>query len=92
MQSPLVEDVSSITTKGKQTLVLDGPDCATLAGKRVCVIDDVVSTGGSLRSLEKLLAKTGCTIVAKAAALLEEGGYDGNDLVYLQRLPVFPGK
>lgn len=90
MQSPLVEEVSSITTAGKQTLVLDGPDRAALAGKRVCVIDDVVSTGGSLRSIERLLAKTGCTIVAKAAALLEEGGYEGNDVIYLQRLPVFP--
>jgi adenine phosphoribosyltransferase len=90
MQEPLVESVSSITTAGKQTLVLDGPDCAALSGKKVCIIDDVVSTGGSLRSLENLLAKTGCKVVGKAAVLLEEGGYAGTDLVYLARLPVFP--
>jgi adenine phosphoribosyltransferase len=89
MQNPLVEEVSSITTKGKQTLVLDGPDRAVLAGKKVCVIDDVVSTGGSLRSIEQLLEQTGCSVVCKAAALLEEGGYSGEDLVFLARLPVF---
>lgn len=89
MQDPLVEIVSSITTAGKQTLVLDGPDRKALAGKRVCIVDDVVSTGGSLLSLEKLLAKTGSTVVAKAAVLLEAGGYAGEDLIYLDRLPVF---
>jgi len=91
MQEPLVESVTSITTAGMQTLVLDGPDCAALSGKNVCIIDDVVSTGGSLRSIERLLAKTGCTVVGKAAILLEEGGYAGTDLVYLARLPIFSG-
>ena len=91
MQEPIVESVSSITTAGTQTLVLDGPDCRAIAGKKVCIVDDVVSTGGSLSSIEKLLAKTGCTVVGKAAVLLEEGGYAGNDLVYLARLPIFPG-
>jgi adenine phosphoribosyltransferase len=89
MQDPLVESVSSITTAGTQSLVLDGPERSALAGKRVCIVDDVVSTGGSLRSLERLLAKTGCTIVAKAAVLLESGGYSDDSLVYLQILPVF---
>ena len=91
MQEPLIESVSSITTAGKQTLVLDGPDCAALSGKKVCIVDDVVSTGGSLLSLEKILARTGCTVVGKAAVLLEEGGHPGTDLVYLARLPIFPG-
>ncbi len=89
MQDPLVESVTSITTKGVQTLVLDGPDRHALSGKKVCIIDDVVSTGGSLESLCRLLARTGCTVVAKAAALLEEGGYAGDDLIYLSKLPVF---
>ena len=52
-------------------------DAAKLDGKRVCVVDDVVSTGGSLHSLEAVLAKTGCTVASKVAVLLEEGGYDG---------------
>jgi len=89
MQKPLVESLSSITTAGTQMLVLDGPDCKALSGKRVCIVDDVVSTGGSLHSLEKILAKTGCSVVGKAAVLLEDGGYAGNDLVYLARLPIF---
>ena len=64
-------------------------DAAKLDGKRVCVVDDVVSTGGSLHSLEAVLAKTGCTVASKVAVLLEEGGYDGKDLIYLEKLPVF---
>jgi len=92
MQDPLVEEVSSITTAGKQTLVLDGPDRKLLAGKRIGIIDDVVSTGGSLLSLEKILERTGCRVITRAAVLLEEGGYDGRDLVYLDRLPVFRRK
>lgn len=89
MVEPIVESVTSITTAGTQTLVLDGPDRDRLAGARACVIDDVVSTGGSLAALEKILTRAGCRVTGKAAALLEEGGYDGVDLVYLARLPVF---
>ncbi len=89
MQDPLVETVVSITTKGTQTLVLDGPDRKALSGKKVCIVDDVVSTGGSLDSLGRLLARTGCTVTARAAVLLEEGGHTGEDLVFLARLPVF---
>ena len=58
---------------------------ATAADSR----NDVVSTGGSLHSLEAVLAKTGCTVASKVAVLLEEGGYDGKDLIYLEKLPVF---
>ena len=90
MEDPLVEEVSSITTQGKQILVLDGVDRKKIEGKRVCVVDDVVSTGGSLRAVQSLLEKAGADVVCKAAVLLEEGGYDGSDLVYLERLPVFP--
>ncbi len=90
MEDPLVVEVQSITTAGKQLLVMDGVDRAKVEGRRVCVVDDVVSTGGSLRSVEKLLSAAGARVVAKTAVLLEEGGYDGADLVYLERLPVFP--
>ena len=85
-----MEEVQSITTQGKQMLVLDRVDCEKVAGKRVCVIDDVVSTGGSLRAVQRLLEKAGAIVVCKAAVLLEEGGYDGEDLIYLEKLPVFP--
>ncbi len=89
MEDPLIEEVSSITTQGKQILVLDGVDRDKITGRSVCVVDDVVSTGGSLRSVQRLLEKAGAKVVCKAAVLLEEGGYDGRDLVYLERLPVF---
>jgi adenine phosphoribosyltransferase len=69
---------------------MDGVDRAKVEGRRICVVDDVVSTGGSLRSVERLLAEAGAKVVAKTAVLLEEGGYDGSDLVFLERLPVFP--
>lgn len=91
MQDPLVEQVRSITTKGTQDLVLNGPDVERIRGRQVCVVDDVVSTGGSIVGLERLLQKAGCRVITKVAVLLEEGGYTGEDLIYLERLPVFPG-
>jgi adenine phosphoribosyltransferase len=62
-----------------------------ITGKKVCVVDDVVSTGGSMKAVERLLERAGAKVICKAAVLLEEGGYDGTDLIYLQKLPVFPG-
>lgn len=88
MQSPLVVEVQSITTKGVQTLVLDGPDVARVKGKRVAIVDDVVSTGGSIEAVETLLKKAGAEIVCKAAVLKEGEQYTG-DLIYLGTLPVF---
>ena len=89
MEHPIIEETKSITTSEKQIIVIDEMDAAKLDGKRVWVVDDVVSTGGSLHSLEAVLAKTGCTVASKVAVLLEEGGYDGKDLIYLEKLPVF---
>ena len=89
MQHPIVSEVKSITTSGKQIIVIDELDAARLDGQNVAVVDDVVSTGGSLHSLEQVLSKTNCRIACKVAALLEEGGYKGDDLIYIQKLPVF---
>lgn len=89
MRNPIVEKVSSITTAGDQVLVLDGPDVERIAGRNVCIVDDVVSTGGSIKSLENLLSRVGCKVICKTAVLLEEAGYDRDDLVYLAKLPVF---
>ncbi|MEG1641919.1 MAG: phosphoribosyltransferase family protein [Synergistaceae bacterium] len=89
MTNPLITDVQSITTAKKQQLVMDEPDVRKLDGKRVCIVDDVVSTGGSLKSVETLLSQINCTVAAKVAVLLEEAGYDGKDLIYLERLPIF---
>ena len=73
-----------------QTLVLDGVDRRRLRGRRVGVVDDVVSTGGSLKAVEALLSQAEASVVCRVAVLLEEGGYHGEDLLYLEKLPVFP--
>lgn len=89
MSGALSERTKSITTDAEQELVLDGPDAEKLRGKRACLLDDVVSTGGSLDSMERLVARAGCSAAARAAVLLEEGGHDGAGLAYLAKLPVF---
>jgi adenine phosphoribosyltransferase len=89
MQNPLLENTRSITTDRDQTLVLDGRDSEKLRGKRVCLVDDVVSTGGSLASAERLLARVPCKVSARAAILLE-GPHPRPDLIYLETLPLFP--
>jgi len=89
MTDPMIEKVQSITTIGAQTLVLDKCDVEKLEGKKVCIVDDVVSTGGSIIGLQKMLEKINCEIVCKIAVLLEEAGYDKDDLVYLEKLPIF---
>ena len=89
MSDPLIEKVQSITTIGAQTLVLDRCDVEKLEGKKVCIIDDVVSTGGSIIGLQNMLETIDCNVVCKMAVLLEEAGYDKDDLMYLEKLPIF---
>lgn len=88
MRDPIKVEVQSITTRGTQTLVLDGPDAAKIKGKRVVIVDDVVSTGGSIQAVEELVKRAGATVVCRAAVLKEGYSYSG-DLIYLQELPVF---
>ena len=89
MSEPMVEKVQSITTIGAQTLVLDRSDIEKLEGKNVCIVDDVVATGGSIIGMVNMFNKIECNVVCKAVVLLEEAGYDKDDLVYLERLPIF---
>lgn len=70
MQNPLISEVKSITTLETQKLVLDGPDAAKLKGKRVALIDDVVSTGGTMEGMEKLIRLAQGEVVVRAAVLL----------------------
>ncbi len=88
MQNPLSVEVESITTKGSQLLVIDGPDVELLRNRKVAIVDDVVSTGGSIRGVEELLSHTGAIITTKAAVLKEGDAY-GGDLIYLADLPIF---
>lgn len=82
------EDVS-ITTAGTQKLYMDGADAALLKGKRVVIIDDVVSTGGSLKAVENLVNQAGGNIVARMCILAEGDAKDRKDITYLEPLPLF---
>jgi adenine phosphoribosyltransferase len=89
MKRPLTVQVKSITTAATQTLVLDGTEAERLRGSRAVVVDDVVSTGGSMRACDELLTRVGARVVARAAVLLEEGGYEDPNLIALGTLPIF---
>ena len=82
-------ETKSITTAQGQTLYIDGDDAAYLKGKRVLIVDDVISTGGSLHSLENLVKLSGGEIVGKMAILAEGDAIDRKDIIYLEPLPLF---
>ena len=82
-------EVNSITTEKRQTLYLDGDDKKALCGKRVVIIDDVISTGESLRALETLVEQAGGQIVAKMAILAEGDAIERDDIITLAPLPLF---
>ena len=79
----------SITTDRKQVLYLDGADAEYMRGKRVLIVDDVISTGESLRALEALVTRTGGTIVGRMAILAEGDATERKDIIYLEKLPLF---
>jgi len=82
-------EVNSITTAKKQTLYLDGKDAEYMRGKRVLIVDDVISTGDSLRAIEELVEHAGGRIVGKMAILAEGSAKDRDDIRYLEVLPLF---
>lgn len=82
-------ETHSITTDSTQTLYLDGDDAKYLRGKRVLIVDDVISTGGSLLSLENLVLQSGGEIVGKMAILAEGDATEREDIIYLEKLPLF---
>lgn len=92
MSKPLTDEVVSITTQKKQTLCLDGKDALLLKGKRVAIVDDVISTGESLSAIERLVEKAGGEIVAKAAILAEGDAARREDIIFLEELPLFPAE
>lgn len=90
MTDPISVKVKSITTAAEQTLYLSGADADMIKGKRVLIADDVISTGESLNALETLVNKAGGEIVCRAAVLAEGSAADRTDIVFLEKLPVFP--
>ena len=81
--------VNSITTAKEQKLYLDGADAELMKGKRILIVDDVISTGESLKALEALVEKAGGNICGKMAILAEGDAIDREDLIYLEPLPLF---
>ena len=82
-------EVDSITTDHRQHLFLDGADAEFMKGKRVLIVDDVISTGESLKALEKLVMLGGGHIAGRMSILAEGDAQARNDIVYLQKLPLF---
>ena len=81
--------VQSITTAKEQKLYLDGADAELMKGKRILLVDDVISTGESLAALETLVQKAGGIIAGRMAILAEGDAQDRQDLIYLEKLPLF---
>ena len=81
--------VNSITTAKEQKLYLDGADAALMKGKKILLVDDVISTGESLAALEALATKAGGEICGRMAILAEGDAQDRPDIIYLEKLPLF---
>ena len=81
--------VNSITTAKEQHLYLDGADAERMKGKRILLVDDVISTGESLAALETLVEKAGGIICGRMAILAEGDAQTREDLIYLEKLPLF---
>ncbi len=89
MKDVVSVEVQSITTVGKQMLYLDGADAAYLKGKKVLIVDDVISTGASLTALEQLVDAVGGTVVGRMAVLAEGDAIGRRDITVLADLPLF---
>ena len=90
MKAPLTDEVNSITTQKTQALCLDGKDALAIKGKRVAIVDDVISTGESLSAVERLVEKAGAAVAARAAILAEGDAAKRDDILFLEELPLFP--
>ena len=89
MVHPFVTEVYSITTQKKQILCLDEVEAKLIAGKRVLIVDDVISTGESLKAMETLVKKAGGVVAGKAAILAEGDAAKRDDILFLEKLPLF---
>jgi adenine phosphoribosyltransferase len=89
MPDSITVEVKSITTVAKQTLSIGSNEVNTIKGKRILLVDDVVSTGGSLHALEELVELAGGNIIGCAAVLSEGSASDWDGLICLGHLPLF---
>ena len=89
MADPVSVRVKSISTDSVQTLYMDSLEGEQIRGKRVLILDDVISTGESLRAAEELVKKFDGNIVGRAAILAEGDSADRDDIIFLEKLPLF---
>lgn len=89
MRDMLDVAVNSITTAKEQHLYLDGADAELMCGKRILVVDDVISTGESLLAIEHLVEAAGGIVSGRMAILAEGEAQEREDIVYLEKLPLF---
>lgn len=89
MQDIITTQVDSITTDHIQTLCIGKKEADQMRGKKVLIVDDVISTGESLKSIEKLVTQVGGTVVGRMAVLAEGEAVERDDIVFLEELPVF---
>lgn len=89
MDNPVKVTETSITTQKEQTLYLGHEDGDLLDGKRVLIVDDVISTGESLKAVQKLVKAFNGNIVASCAPLAEGDSAERDDIVFLEKLPLF---
>ena len=89
MTNIISSTVKSITTAKEQTLYLDGADADLMRGKKILIVDDVISTGESLTALEALIKRAGGTVCGRMAILAEGDAIERDDIIYLQKLPLF---
>ena len=85
-------EVKSITTAATQHLYLDKADAEMMKGKKILVVDDVISTGESLRAIEELVKKAGGEICGRMSILAEGDAARRDDLIFLEELPLFNAK
>ena len=89
MPDPLCVEDKSITTAGTQNLFLGRDDADLIRGKRILLVDDVISTGGSLHAMEELVKLAGGTVADRLAVLAEGDAQKRTDIKFLAPLPLF---
>lgn len=90
MKEPVSVEVQSISTEKKQVLYIDADDILLMKNRRVLIVDDVVSTGESLRAVEELVRASGGQVAGRMAVLAEGEATLRDDIIYLAELPLFP--